>query len=612
MSASEHLEAPLRPRRRRPDRLRHHQPQQRCAPARRLACPARRGRRAPPRGATGRHHRRGRRRSRECPPPRPGEARCGADAPPAGGPGRAAALSATSAGRRRTPPDLRGARRGRGQGRAGPDPAGASMRPARGAHRPPARVPGRGRCVRSTTRRPGPRSTWRASLGMPVAAPRALRRTVATGRGAAPPHRRDRPRGTRRVVVGRGAGRATVAHSCAGCCSASGSISFGAPGPHVEFVACRSPAADGARSARWHHWRYGPSRTERRGRHVVYLKGQEEIVALLRLVGANRGVLELETHRVGRDVRARLNRLLNAEEANLGRTVRAADRQLSAIARLEAEGRMAGLSTALRETAAMRRRMPEADLDTLAAALGVSRSAVNHRLRRLVELAQRRGEVMRRPVVAGNWKMNPPTLADASPWPRRSEVAPPSCRMVDDVVVCPPTIWLDATSRGASQGRRSPSVPRRCTTSGAGAFTGETSPSMLVGERGSRRRTSSSATPSARSTTARRTSRSAERSPARSRTAYARSRRWGSEPRSGEPGQTEAVIERQVRAAIAGLDRHLRHRAGDRLRAGLGHRDRRRGHRPRTRRPSPSGSAPSSPSSTPRPPTRSRSSTAAA
>ena len=129
-------------------------------------------------------------------------------------------------------------------------------------------------------------------------------------------------------------------------------------------------------------------RTDRRGRHVVYLKGQEEIVALLRLAGANRGVLELETHRVGRDVRSRLNRLLNAEEANLGRTVRAADRQLSAIARLQAEGRLAALSTSLRETAAVRRRMPEADLDTLAAALGVSRSAANHRLRRLVELAR--------------------------------------------------------------------------------------------------------------------------------------------------------------------------------------------------------------------------------
>ena len=104
-------------------------------------------------------------------------------------------------------------------------------------------------------------------------------------------------------------------------------------------------------------------------------------------MGANRGVLELETQRVGADVRSRLNRLLNAEEANLARTVRAADRQLLAIERLERDGTLARMTPSLRETAAMRRRMPDADLDALASALGVSRSAVNHRLRRLVELS---------------------------------------------------------------------------------------------------------------------------------------------------------------------------------------------------------------------------------
>jgi DNA-binding protein WhiA len=166
----------------------------------------------------------------------------------------------------------------------------------------------------------------------------------------------------------------------------SGSISFSASGPHVEFVIRRARDAAHLRAA-LDQLNVHAHISVRRGRHVVYLKGQEEIAALLRLVGANRGVLELETHRVERDVRSRLNRLLNAEEANLERTVRAADRQLAAIARLEADGRLATLGVGLREAAASRRRMPEADLDTLATALGISRSAVNHRLRRLVELA---------------------------------------------------------------------------------------------------------------------------------------------------------------------------------------------------------------------------------
>lgn len=166
----------------------------------------------------------------------------------------------------------------------------------------------------------------------------------------------------------------------------SGSISFSASGPHVEFVLQSAAAAAELRDA-LATLDVRALASRRRGRSVVYLKGHEEIAALLRLVGANRGVLELETLRVGRDVRARLNRLLNAEEANLARTVRAADRQLTAISSLQGSGRLEALGAGLRETAAARRRMPDADLDTLASALGVSRSAVNHRLRRLVELA---------------------------------------------------------------------------------------------------------------------------------------------------------------------------------------------------------------------------------
>ena len=166
----------------------------------------------------------------------------------------------------------------------------------------------------------------------------------------------------------------------------SGSVSGGPGGPHVEFVLRdRRRARDLQRLLGDNEVR--GSRMERRGRQVVYLKGQEEIAGLLRLVGANRALLDFETSRVSRDVRNRLNRLLNAEEANLARTVRAADRQLQAIGRLEADGELERLAEGLREAAAQRRRQPEADLDTLASSLGISRSAMNHRLRRLVELS---------------------------------------------------------------------------------------------------------------------------------------------------------------------------------------------------------------------------------
>lgn len=223
------------------------------------------------------------------------------------------------------------------------------------------------------------------SLGIEVEPPRpaATERARATGarhhlsvrvdRGALGPWRWDRAPACDRRSFLRGA------------LLGSGSISFTPSGPHVEFV-LREATAAATLTELMADMGVRVSVAIRRGLRVVYLKGQDEIVELMGLMGANRGVLELETQRVGADVRSRLNRLINAEEANLGRTVRAADRQLGAIDRLERDGTLARLAPSLRETAATRRRMPDADLETLASALGVSRSAVNHRLRRLVEL----------------------------------------------------------------------------------------------------------------------------------------------------------------------------------------------------------------------------------
>jgi cell division protein WhiA len=164
------------------------------------------------------------------------------------------------------------------------------------------------------------------------------------------------------------------------------SISLGASGAHVEFVFADASRATELLSRLASVGVHG-GLLRRRGRSVVYLKGQEEVATLLRLTGANRALLDFEAGRVARDVRNRLNRLLNAEEANVDRTVRAADRQLQAIAQLASTGDLERLADGLRETALQRSRQPDADLETLASALGISRSAVNHRLRRLVALA---------------------------------------------------------------------------------------------------------------------------------------------------------------------------------------------------------------------------------
>jgi DNA-binding protein WhiA len=171
----------------------------------------------------------------------------------------------------------------------------------------------------------------------------------------------------------------------------AGSVSLTASGPHVEFV-LRDPRRAAELRRRLAEVDVRAAAIRRRGRHVVYVKGREQLGALLRLTGANRSLLDLEAEGVSRDVRNHVNRLLNAEEANLGRTVRAADRQLRAIDRLERGGELGRLPDALREAAVARRRHPDADLDTLASWLGVSRSGANHRLRRLVAMAEEEEE----------------------------------------------------------------------------------------------------------------------------------------------------------------------------------------------------------------------------
>ena len=125
----------------------------------------------------------------------------------------------------------------------------------------------------------------------------------------------------------------------------------------------------------------------RRGRGVVTWKGGEAIGTFLRWIGAGPSLLELESRQVSRAVRGDLNRLLNAESANLDRIAAAAARQLAAIAILEADGRLADQPESVRAVAARRRAIPEASLGELADELGIPRGRVQRALERVEWLA---------------------------------------------------------------------------------------------------------------------------------------------------------------------------------------------------------------------------------
>ena len=168
---------------------------------------------------------------------------------------------------------------------------------------------------------------------------------------------------------------------------AHGSMSIANGRTHLEFTV--APDAAPVLAARLASLGMPASWRLRRQRGVVTWKSAETVGLFLRRIGAGPSLLELEARQVSRTLRGELNRIINAESANLGRTVAAAGRQLAAIDALEADGRLGREPATVRSVAAARRETPEATISDLADRLGVHRSAVQRSLERVERLARR-------------------------------------------------------------------------------------------------------------------------------------------------------------------------------------------------------------------------------
>lgn len=162
---------------------------------------------------------------------------------------------------------------------------------------------------------------------------------------------------------------------------ARGSLSLVEGRTHLEFVVPPDEAA--ILAERLAQVGLPASRRLRRGRGVVTWKGTEQVLIFLRRVGASATVLDIEARLVSRQLRGHLNRVVNAEEGNIARSVRAATRQLRAIDTLEAADGLSGLSPADRAIAEARRTAPEATLSDLAAEQQMSRARVQRALLRI-------------------------------------------------------------------------------------------------------------------------------------------------------------------------------------------------------------------------------------
>ena len=107
------------------------------------------------------------------------------------------------------------------------------------------------------------------------------------------------------------------------------------------------------------------------------------------MIGANKAVLQFEDIRIQKEMRGKVNRLVNCKTANLNKTLNASIDQISAIKKLQENGKFNKLEDNLKEIAILRLENPEMSLIDLGKLLKepIGKSGVNYRLKKLMEIA---------------------------------------------------------------------------------------------------------------------------------------------------------------------------------------------------------------------------------
>lgn len=121
----------------------------------------------------------------------------------------------------------------------------------------------------------------------------------------------------------------------------------------------------------------------------MYIKEGEEISKFLALLGANKAVMQFEDIRIQKEMRGKVNRLVNCQTANLNKTINASIQQIAAIRKLQETGDLNKLDDNLKEIAILRLENPEMPLVELGKLLKepVGKSGVNYRLKKIIEIA---------------------------------------------------------------------------------------------------------------------------------------------------------------------------------------------------------------------------------
>ena len=169
---------------------------------------------------------------------------------------------------------------------------------------------------------------------------------------------------------------------------ASGSISDPAKTYHFEVVTTTMEKAEQIQSIIC-FFGIDAKIVTRKKYFVVYVKEGSQIVDLLNIMEAHVALMELENVRILKEMRNSINRQVNCETANINKTVTAATKQIEDIRYIKDTVGLSKLSEGLEEIARLRLEHPDASLKELGSLLSppIGKSGVNHRLRKLGELA---------------------------------------------------------------------------------------------------------------------------------------------------------------------------------------------------------------------------------
>ena len=135
---------------------------------------------------------------------------------------------------------------------------------------------------------------------------------------------------------------------------------------------------------------FDPKHVTRKSNYVSYFKQSEAIEDFLTGIGAPLAAMDIMNTKVEKTLRGSVNRRVNCDAANLDKAVEAAQAQIEAIRLLKKSGQWDALPDKLKEAAQLRQEHPEDTLVQLALLCDppVTKSALNHRLRKLLELSR--------------------------------------------------------------------------------------------------------------------------------------------------------------------------------------------------------------------------------